>query len=88
MGLATPLLGSHLARGSALGSGPSAPFTLPGGPVVQGCQPSRCPHGGRCGQGVAPLFPCPPRGLCALCCWCGLALARLGVLAPIACFTL
>lgn len=86
-----PLPGSRLARGSALGSGPSAPFTLPGGPMVQGCQPSRCPHGGRCGQGVAPLFPCPPMA-CAPSgegvCWCGPALARLGVPAPTARFTL
>ena len=66
VGLAAPPLGLCLARGSALGSGPSIPFSLPEGPGVQGCQPSRCPHGGRCGQGVAPLFPCPPRDLCVL----------------------
>ena len=90
-GLAAPLLGSRLARRSALGSGPSAPLTLPGGPAVQGCQPSRCPLGGRCGQGVAPLFPCAPVACApsaAGACWCGLALARLGVPAPIARFTL
>ena len=67
----SPLFTLTSARGSSLGSHPSAPFTLPRGPSVQ--------PAGRCGQGMAPPFPPLPRPpSCDLCapasksaCWQG-----------------